>query len=130
MNPGRNVCEVIGSLEKTLADLRSRTGEVASELNALKQSLSSQPGRKEGDSPLPDGMDLEEWISIKWPENSPREIRPTLREMHSDLEREIIRAGLKRTGWNKSALARELGISRAGLIKKVEKFGLDKRFQK
>ena len=35
--------------------------------------------------------------------------------------------GLRRTGWNKSKLAKELGISRAGLIMKVEKYGLDKR---
>ena len=39
----------------------------------------------------------------------------------------MIREGLKRTGWNKSRLAKELGISRAGLIMKVEKYGLDKR---
>jgi transcriptional regulator of acetoin/glycerol metabolism len=35
--------------------------------------------------------------------------------------------GLRRTKWNKSKLAKELGISRAGLIMKVEKYGLDKR---
>ena len=39
----------------------------------------------------------------------------------------MIKEGLKRTGWNKSRLAKELGISRAGLIMKVEKYGLDKR---
>lgn len=43
------------------------------------------------------------------------------------LERDMIREGLRRTGWNKSKLAKELGISRAGLIMKVEKYGLDKR---
>jgi transcriptional regulator with PAS, ATPase and Fis domain len=39
----------------------------------------------------------------------------------------MIKEGLKRTNWNKSRLAKELGISRAGLIMKVEKYGLDKR---
>lgn len=50
-----------------------------------------------------------------------------LKDSLEDLEREMIRDGLRRTGWNKSKLAKELGISRAGLIMKVEKYGLDKR---
>lgn len=44
-----------------------------------------------------------------------------------ELEREMIREGLERTNFNKSKLAKELGISRAGLIMKVEKYELDKR---
>ena len=50
-----------------------------------------------------------------------------LKDAIQELEREMIREGLKRTGWNKSRLAKELGISRAGLINKVEKYNLDKR---
>lgn len=50
-----------------------------------------------------------------------------LKDAMEDLERDMIREGLRRTGWNKSKLAKELGISRAGLIMKVEKYGLDKR---
>ena len=50
-----------------------------------------------------------------------------LKDALEDMERELIRDGLRRTGWNKSKLAKELGISRAGLIMKVEKYGLDKR---
>jgi two-component system response regulator HupR/HoxA len=50
-----------------------------------------------------------------------------LKDALEDLEKEMIREGLRRTGWNKSRLAKELGISRAGLIMKVEKYGLDKR---
>ncbi len=50
-----------------------------------------------------------------------------LKDALEDVERELIRDGLRRTGWNKSKLAKELGISRAGLIMKVEKYGLDKR---
>lgn len=50
-----------------------------------------------------------------------------LKDAIEELERDMIREGLRRVGWNKSKLAKELGISRAGLIMKVEKYGLDKR---
>lgn len=50
-----------------------------------------------------------------------------LKDALEELEKEMIKVGLRRTGWNKSKLAKELGISRAGLIMKVEKYGLDKR---
>jgi two-component system, NtrC family, response regulator HupR/HoxA len=50
-----------------------------------------------------------------------------LKDALEELERTMIREGLRRTNWNKSRLAKELGISRAGLIMKVEKYGLDKR---
>lgn len=50
-----------------------------------------------------------------------------LKDALEELETTMIKEGLKRTGWNKSRLAKELGISRAGLIMKVEKYGLDKR---
>ncbi len=44
-----------------------------------------------------------------------------------ELEALMIKEGLKRTNFNKSKLSKELGISRASLIMKVEKYGLDKR---
>ncbi len=50
-----------------------------------------------------------------------------LKDALEELEKQMIREGLERTRWNKSKLAKELGISRAGLIMKVEKYGLDKR---
>jgi len=50
-----------------------------------------------------------------------------LKDALEDLEKEMIKDGLERNRWNKSKLAKELGISRAGLIMKVEKYGLDKR---
>jgi transcriptional regulator with PAS, ATPase and Fis domain len=50
-----------------------------------------------------------------------------LKDALEELERTMIKEGLKRTNWNKSRLAKELGISRAGLIMKVDKYGLDKR---
>lgn len=51
----------------------------------------------------------------------------SLKDAMEELEILMIREGLKRCGFNKSKLAKELGISRAGLIMKVEKYGLDKR---
>ncbi len=54
----------------------------------------------------------------------------TLKGALSELEAYMIKEGLKRTNFNKSKLAKELGISRAGLIMKVEKYGLDKRVKK
>jgi len=50
-----------------------------------------------------------------------------LKDALEELEKSMIRAGLRRCNWNKSRLAKELGISRAGLIMKVDKYGLDKR---
>ncbi|MBT3235024.1 MAG: sigma 54-interacting transcriptional regulator [Bdellovibrionales bacterium] len=44
-----------------------------------------------------------------------------------ELEALMIKEGLKRCNFNKSKLSKELGISRAGLIMKVDKYGLDKR---
>jgi two-component system response regulator HupR/HoxA len=54
----------------------------------------------------------------------------TLKDATEELEILMIREGLKRCAFNKSRLAKELGISRAGLIMKVDKYGLDKRAQK
>jgi two-component system response regulator HupR/HoxA len=48
-----------------------------------------------------------------------------LKAMVEDLERRVIRASLLRHGWNKSRSAAELGLSRLGLRKKLERYGLD-----
>jgi transcriptional regulator with PAS, ATPase and Fis domain len=40
------------------------------------------------------------------------------------LEKDLIQAGLVQTHWNKSRLAKDLGISRTTLIKKIKEFGL------
>ncbi len=53
-------------------------------------------------------------------------LKPALEQ----LEALMIKEGLKRCGFNKSKLAKELGISRASLIMKVEKYDLDKRSKK
>ncbi len=65
--------------------------------------------------------------SSERPKNQGARLHGKLKDALEELERDMIREGLRRTGWNKSRLAKELGISRAGLIMKVEKYGLDKR---
>ncbi|MEN9811049.1 MAG: hypothetical protein RLZZ488_2616 [Pseudomonadota bacterium] len=49
-----------------------------------------------------------------------------LKDSIEELERKMIYDCLIRENWNKSRAAKILGISRAGLIMKCEKFGLDK----
>jgi transcriptional regulator with PAS, ATPase and Fis domain len=51
----------------------------------------------------------------------------SLKDAVEALEREMIQQGLIRTHWNKSQLAKELGISRSNLIQKCAYYGLDKR---
>jgi len=50
-----------------------------------------------------------------------------LKEAIEALEREMINQGLIRTHWNKSQLAKELGISRSNLIQKCTYYGLDRK---
>ncbi len=51
----------------------------------------------------------------------------SLREAIEALERDLIHQGLIRTHWNKSQLAKELGISRSNLIQKCSYYGLDRK---
>ena len=48
-----------------------------------------------------------------------------LKNLVEDLERRVLRATLMRHGWNKSRAAQELGLSRLGLRKKLERYGMD-----
>ncbi len=51
----------------------------------------------------------------------------TLREVMETVESEVILQGLIRTHWNKSQLAKELGISRSYLIQKCTQYGLERK---
>jgi transcriptional regulator with PAS, ATPase and Fis domain len=51
----------------------------------------------------------------------------SLKQALEELEALMIKEGLKRCNFNKSKLSKELGVSRASLIMKVDKYGLDKR---
>ncbi len=73
----------------------------------------------------------EENLSARLSEKGPARLSTgeslKLKDALEQVEFEMIRDGLKRTQWNKSLLAKELGISRAGLILKVEKYGLGRK---
>ncbi|MCA9680322.1 MAG: sigma 54-interacting transcriptional regulator [Kofleriaceae bacterium] len=51
----------------------------------------------------------------------------TLREVMESVESDVILQGLIRTHWNKSQLAKELGISRSYLIQKCTYYGLERK---
>ena len=53
-----------------------------------------------------------------------------LKEAIEQLEKEMIFANLEKENWNKSKAAIKLGISRASLIMKCEKYQLDKKSKK
>ncbi|MDD5435039.1 MAG: sigma 54-interacting transcriptional regulator [Nitrospira sp.] len=69
--------------------------------------------------------EVEKKAYIKKPKSS-----GSLKSIVENVERDVIREGLERTNFNKSKLARELGISRKNLILKVLKFGLEKSEKK
>ncbi|HVO32237.1 MAG TPA: sigma 54-interacting transcriptional regulator, partial [bacterium] len=51
----------------------------------------------------------------------------SLDEILEEVERRVLSEGLRKTRWNKTQLARQLGISRKGLIAKVQRYQLDRR---
>lgn len=70
------------------------------------------------------------WLSPKLKDAEPPE--PTMEFEDCELpeaiemvERKMILAGLQRTGWNKSQTARDLGVSRRNLIRKVARYELE-----
>lgn len=75
---------------------------------------------------------LEEYLSPRIRDTSDQKfpglrVSGNLKDALESLEKQMILEGLEKTGWNKSRLAKELGISRAGLITKVNKYQLEKR---
>lgn len=52
-----------------------------------------------------------------------------LPEVIEDVERKMILAGLRETGWNKTQTARDLGVSRRNLIRKVKQYELEQHRQ-
>ena len=57
----------------------------------------------------------------------PRASVTNLREAVGSLEIDMISQTLSETNWNKSQAARILGLSRLGLQKKIDRYGLDRR---
>jgi len=54
-----------------------------------------------------------------------RRLEGKLSDAIQELERAMLAEGLRRNDWNKSHTARDLGISRANLVAKVKKYGLE-----
>jgi len=52
--------------------------------------------------------------------------KKTLKDALEDLERKMIAETMERLDWNQSHAARELGISRQGLIQKLKRYNLYK----
>jgi hypothetical protein len=86
----------------------------ADEIQAHHESLARQRA-------APDEADAE--VPAADDENTPAP--GSLRAALVAVERDLIEKGLRRTGGNKSQLARELGISRSNLQTKVDRYGLD-----
>ena len=53
-------------------------------------------------------------------------VQGNMKKAVETLEKKMIYDGLRKHNWNKSKLAKELGISRASLIMKAQKFGLER----
>lgn len=70
----------------------------------------------------PDTLSIEPELSAE--EEAPQQGVSVLRESRHAAERKIIAKSLQRHQWNVSATARELGISRVGLTRKLKRLGL------
>ena len=57
----------------------------------------------------------------------PRPALTNIRHAVGKLETDLISKTLSDTNWNKSQAARILGLSRLGLQKKIDRYGLDRR---
>ena len=90
-------------------------GNVRELQNALERALVSTP---EGQDILPENLSLENETA-----DAPGR-RSLLQESRRTAERRLIAKTLERCGWNVSAAARELGISRVGLTRKLKRLGL------
>ncbi len=77
-----------------------------------------------------DEVITEEMLSSKILEGSSKgddaRLKGRLKDALEGVERDMIAEGLARTNGNKTRLAKELGISRANLIMKVQKYNLDR----
>ena len=73
-------------------------------------------------------LDLRDFSpSVQHAARPPQASMTNIREAVGRLETEIISRTLGETKWNKSQAARILGLSRLGLQKKIDRYGLDRR---
>ncbi len=71
--------------------------------------------------------DLSEKVRGGGARRAPAAEEPRLRERVDQVERCLIFEALERYDWNKSRVARELGMTRQGLAKKMTRFGIPSR---
>jgi transcriptional regulator with PAS, ATPase and Fis domain len=78
-----------------------------------------------------DEVITEEMLSSKILEGSGKgeeaRLKGRLKDALESVEKDMIAEGLNRTNGNKTRLAKELGISRANLIMKVQKYNLERQ---
>ncbi len=89
---------------RQLASLTARTNEPTPEMVSARIRQSAGYGIRALNKALGGSKNLKQAVAI--------------------LERELIHEGLVRTKWNKSLLARQLGISRSNLLSKLAKYNL------
>jgi transcriptional regulator with PAS, ATPase and Fis domain len=107
--PG-NIRELENEIERCMV--------LGGDLDELPEELLSQRVREAAGAPMGHKVQLRPGAY---------ETMGSLKNAVEQLERDLIHQGLIRTHWNKSQLAKELGISRSNLIMKVERYGLDKK---
>jgi DNA-binding NtrC family response regulator len=54
----------------------------------------------------------------------PSELKLLIKEKRKAVEKEILLKELQEVGWNMKVVAKKLGISYAGLVKRIERLGL------
>ncbi|HEX6198934.1 MAG TPA: helix-turn-helix domain-containing protein, partial [Thermoanaerobaculia bacterium] len=77
----------------------------------------------------PDGEEIDVSVlteEIRNPGGRPAESGLGLREYRRQAERRLILATVRRCDWNVSAAARDLGVSRVGLTKKLKTLGIER----
>ncbi len=109
--PG-NIRELENEIERCMV--------LGGDLDELPEDLLSQRLREVAGVPMSRAMQLRA-------QQGNYDAAGSLKNAIEQLEKDLIHQGLIRTHWNKSQLAKELGISRSNLITKVERYGLDKK---
>src|SRR5262249_2033708 len=94
-------------------------GNVRELRNAVERAVALCPGGEVGAEDLPDPVRLSAPAST-----GARAALPPLQQRKDELEVERIREALRRHKEGRSQAARELGISRVALWKKLRKYGL------
>ena len=77
----------------------------------------------------PDGEEIDVSVlteEIRNPGGRPGESGLGLREYRRQAERRLVLATVRRCDWNVSAAARDLGVSRVGLTKKLKRLGIER----